>query len=77
MLGDELKKAREKKGVSQRTVAKQAGISQQALSLFERGENIPTIKTLYRLALLLEVPLNQLLKEELSISRKEGKQNDT
>lgn len=77
MLGDELKKAREKKGLSQRAVAKQAGISQQALSLFERGENIPTIKTLYRLALLLEVPLNQLLKEELSISRKERKQNDT
>ncbi len=77
MLGDELKKAREKKGLSQRAVAKRAGISQQALSLFERGENIPTIKTLYRLALLLEVPLNQLLKEELSISRKERKQNDT
>lgn len=63
MLSENLKKAREKKGFSQDEVAKSAGLTQQAYSLFELGLKTPSVATLVLLAKKLEVTETELLRE--------------
>lgn len=45
-----LKSIRELNGLSQKELAKKAGVTSQAISLYERGDNQPRPKTVYRLA---------------------------
>lgn len=46
MLGDELRSAREKAGLSQQEVAAKADISREYLSEVERDNKSPTVRTL-------------------------------
>ncbi len=48
-VGDLLRSARERHGLSQRRLALRAGTDQAAISRLERGETSPTIETLERL----------------------------
>lgn len=58
MIGDKIARARKKAGLSQAQLAEQLFISPQAVGKWERGESIPDIVTISKLAKILGVDLN-------------------
>ncbi|MRS05584.1 XRE family transcriptional regulator, partial [bacterium] len=58
MIGNKIAEARKRAGVSQAQLAGQLFISPQAVGKWERGESIPDILTVIRLAEILGVDLN-------------------
>lgn len=63
-LGVRLKHARQKSGLSLREVARQLGVSPSFVSQMENGKSTPSVVTLYSLAQLLEVTVDELFTEE-------------
>lgn len=57
-IGDKIATARKKANLSQADLAQQVSISSQAVGKWERGESMPDIVTLNRLAEILGVDLN-------------------
>lgn len=57
-IGKRIAQARKQKGLSQAQVAQHLAISPQAVGKWERGESLPDIITLDRLALYLGISLN-------------------
>lgn len=65
-LGQNLKKLREKKGLSQDRLAKLADVANNTIIKIEQGENInPTLATLKKMAKALEVSLDELTGYQL------------
>jgi uncharacterized protein YjbI with pentapeptide repeats len=62
MIGDKIAEARKKMNISQAQLAEQLFISPQAVGKWERGESMPDIITLNRLAEILGVDLNYFSK---------------
>lgn len=60
-LGSALRRARERKGMSQEDLGFKAEIDRTYVSGLERGQRNPTIRTLRRLCLALDVRLSALL----------------
>jgi ribosome-binding protein aMBF1 (putative translation factor) len=58
-----IREARVAKGISQETLARRAGFDQPYLSSLELGRYEPTLRTLRRLALALDVPISALIDE--------------
>lgn len=56
-----LRKLRENKGISQISFAKGIGITKSTASLYERGDNVPDIKTLAKIAQFYNVSSDYLL----------------
>lgn len=57
-----IRREREARGLSMSAVAERAGLSQQMVSYVERGMRIPTIDTLLRISIALEVDLADLIQ---------------
>lgn len=57
-VGNKLRAIREERGLSQRELARLAGISTNAISLIERDENSPSVATLQSLATALNVKMS-------------------
>jgi len=57
-----LKTLREKRGWSQRELAKEAGISREYLARLETARQDPTLTTLEKLAKALKVKVTELVK---------------
>lgn len=57
-IGNKIAEARKKNNLSQAELAQQIAISPQAVGKWERGESLPDISTLIRLAELVGVDLN-------------------
>ncbi|WP_374724120.1 helix-turn-helix domain-containing protein [Calidifontibacillus erzurumensis] len=71
-LGENLRKFREKKGLSQIEVCNHIGLSSSAvLSNYERDERIPSLDTVKKLARLYDVSLDELLGFDV-VPLKEG-----
>jgi transcriptional regulator with XRE-family HTH domain len=82
-LGDRLKLAREREGMSVTEVAESVGISPGYLGEIERGQALPAVDTLRQLAEVVALPLSQafqcgtlgdkvrMLRERLGLSRAE------
>jgi transcriptional regulator with XRE-family HTH domain len=62
-VGNRLRLVREERGLSQRELAKRAGISTNAISLIERDENSPSVSTLQSLAAALNVKMSYFFDE--------------
>lgn len=62
-LGNQLKKYRQLKGVSQSTVCKALGISNTALSQYESDTRVPSIEKLIKLSDYYGVSLDTLCKK--------------
>lgn len=60
-LGLHLLRARLDRGLTQGSLARQTGLSQTQVSLFEGGRRLPALDQLVRLARALDVPLQRLL----------------
>jgi transcriptional regulator with XRE-family HTH domain len=61
-LGKAIRELRHKRGASLETLASEAGITLNMLSLIERGEGNPTWATVSGIALALGVPVSELAK---------------
>jgi transcriptional regulator with XRE-family HTH domain len=61
-LGQNLKRIRTKKAISQTKIAKELGIDRAFISNIENGKTNPTLSTIAKLAKTLGVSANELLK---------------
>lgn len=68
-LAKNLKKAREKRGLTQEQLASKLSISTSTVGMYEQGRRQPDIKTLIKLSNELNIPISVLLetKDELNI----------
>ncbi len=63
-VGQRLKSLREERGISMRTLAKNSGLSANALSMIERGLTSPSISTLFKIASALGVPITDFFRSQ-------------
>jgi len=61
-LGDNLKRIRTERGISQSDIAKSLGVSRGFVSNIENGKRNPTLATISRLAKAINVPTEELFK---------------
>jgi transcriptional regulator with XRE-family HTH domain len=61
-LGNNLKKIRVKKNITQSEIAKKLGVDRSFVSNIENAKNNPTLSTITNLAKVLGVSANELLK---------------
>jgi transcriptional regulator with XRE-family HTH domain len=61
-----IKQLRLEKGLSQEKMAKACKVSTSHISMIERGERVPSLKILSRIAKILTVPSGTLMNEDLS-----------
>lgn len=62
-----LRRVRKEKKLTMKQVAERMGISQQAYSIYENKDVSPSLDTLYRLALALQVPVTDLVETDISL----------
>jgi transcriptional regulator with XRE-family HTH domain len=62
-VGPRLRSFREQQGYSLRALAERCGLSINAISRIERGENSPTVSSLHRLAYALSIPITDFFLE--------------
>ncbi|MDE2135729.1 MAG: helix-turn-helix transcriptional regulator [Alphaproteobacteria bacterium] len=62
LVGQNVKRIRQKAGLTQEQFAEKSGFSQQYLSTLERGRRNPSIVTLYELACALGVSHVELVR---------------
>jgi transcriptional regulator with XRE-family HTH domain len=60
-----LKEERERQKLSMSSLAERAGLSQQMVSYVERGMRKPTLDTIYRMSVALEMDLSALIRKAL------------
>ncbi len=63
-LGAVVRETRQRRGMSQQTLAERASLSRNFVAQVERGESSPTVATLARLATALGTTVGELLGEE-------------
>jgi transcriptional regulator with XRE-family HTH domain len=61
-VGHRLRQLREARGHSIRELARQSGLSANALSLIERGRTSPSVSTLYKISEALEIPITSFFE---------------
>jgi transcriptional regulator with XRE-family HTH domain len=59
-IGEQIRRLRLEKGLSQRDIEKTSGLLRSYLSRVEHGHTVPTLETLERLAAALDLPLYRL-----------------
>jgi transcriptional regulator with XRE-family HTH domain len=64
-VGQRLKKLREERGISMRGLARNSGLSANALSMIERGLTSPSVSTLHKLATALQIPITAFFRNEI------------
>lgn len=63
-VGHRLRILREERGISMRALARRSGLSANALSMIERALTSPSVSTLNKLAMALEVPITAFFRQE-------------
>lgn len=66
-LGNNLFKARKKKGFSQEMVAEKLGVSRQTISKWETDETLPDIRQSKKLAVLYGLSLDDLIEFDIDV----------
>ena len=72
-VGNLISKLREEKGLSQSELGSYIGVTNKAVSRWENGKGYPDTSILVKLAEVLEITVDELLKGELSISKTKHK----
>lgn len=62
-LGDRLRTLREMKGMSQRALAKKAGVTNGIISMIEKNRNSPSLATLKKILDAIPIPLAEFFTE--------------
>ena len=77
MIGDRIRSVRAERNLTLRALAADAGVSPALLSQVERGINDPSLDSLRRIAMALQIPLFDLFQEpvdsEVAIVRSESR----
>lgn len=60
-LGQNLRRARKAKGWTLQKVSELTGIPNQTLSRYETGKNIPSVYQAYKLAVLFELTIEEMI----------------
>lgn len=60
-MGEKIRQARERAGLTQRELAQALGVDPSAVSLWESSKNAPTVNNVYRIASILGVEPGSLL----------------
>lgn len=60
LFGRQIKKLRQRQGLSQEALAYEAGIHRTYIGSIERGERNPSLNNIYRIAKVLKVSLPRL-----------------
>lgn len=63
LVGEVIAEFRNKKGISQEALSGLADIGRTHLSAIERGERKPTLETLYRISIALNVKMDTIVRE--------------
>jgi len=63
-VGKRIRRLRKDRGLALRNLAELCGLSANAISLIERGENSPTVSSLRRLAEAFNVPVSDFFQED-------------
>ena len=66
-LGNSLFHARKKRGLSQEEVAEKLGVSRQTVSKWETDETIPDIRQAKKMAVLYNLPLDDLIAFDVDV----------
>ena len=61
IVGENIRKKREEKGLSQETLAQVLNVTRQTVSSWETGRTEPDLDTLHRIAQVLEVTVEELI----------------
>ncbi len=69
MISDNIKKYRQRKGMTQEELSQQLSVTRQAVSNWECGKTEPDIETIHALAAVLDIPADRLIKEEIISDR--------
>jgi transcriptional regulator with XRE-family HTH domain len=64
-VGEKIKTLSARRGFSLRELSDQCGLSFNAISKIERGENSPTVASLHKIASALEVHITDLFRQEI------------
>lgn len=64
-LGARIRSARLQRGLSQPKLAKRGGLHQKSLSLYERDLSMPSVAAAARIAMALDVDIDDLVPEHL------------
>ena len=67
-LGNNLFKARKKKGLSQEEAAERLGVSRQTISKWEVDETLPDIRQAKKLAVLYGLSLDELIEFDIDVT---------
>ena len=68
MIGNKLKELRTEKNWTQEDLAKKLDVTRQAISLWEKDERDPDLKTLIKIAKIFEITTDELLNVEDAFS---------
>ncbi|MBQ8258964.1 MAG: helix-turn-helix transcriptional regulator [Clostridia bacterium] len=63
VVGEAIAYCRKRKNVSQDVLSGLADIGRTHLSAIERGMRKPTLETLYRISIALDMPMSDIVKE--------------
>lgn len=63
IVGEVISEFRKKKGLSQEVLSGLSDIGRTHLSAIERGERKPTLETLYKICVALDVKMSELVAE--------------
>jgi transcriptional regulator with XRE-family HTH domain len=69
-VGKQIKQAREVKGLTQEQLAEKVNLSASHMSVIERGIKPPKLETFFEIVNVLEVDVNSILADVLSVSNK-------
>ena len=67
-IGSCVRKIRDLQKLSLRALYERCGLSANAISLIERGENSPTFSSLHQLGTRLDVPITDFFQKETGVS---------
>ncbi|MBS5982823.1 MAG: helix-turn-helix transcriptional regulator [Clostridium butyricum] len=70
-IGENIKKCRNEKEISQEKLAVKLDVSSRTLQSYESGRTTPTIETLIRISKILDVPLYRLIEGDGNLSKEE------
>ena len=62
-VGNAIAKIRKKKGMSQEVLSGLSDMGRTHLSAIERGERKPTLETLYRISIALDMKMSDIVQE--------------
>ncbi|MDE1549558.1 helix-turn-helix domain-containing protein [Jeotgalibaca caeni] len=73
-IGERIKEARKKSGFTQQMLAEQLNVSRSAVSNWEVGRNYPDLDLIVQLSNVLELTLDELLREDTVMVKKVSKE---